>query len=88
MDEEQAQAILDSAKAQFKQLEFSEMDINIALVILGDLLGLFNKPYICKLTSNIDILSEWPIADPKFPEVLRVLANIFELMIKENELKK
>lgn len=74
MNREQVQALVISAEQHFKDLGWSEEDTSIEMVTLTLLL-------VTLLTSSL------PVTAKKFPEVMRVLANAFEVLSNKKDTK-
>lgn len=84
---EQATALVNSAKAQFTSAGLDQTDVTVGLILINDLMVMLGRPYLISRDENIE-LCLWPTDDKRFPEVLRVLANLLDVKINEENRKE
>lgn len=90
MTEQQAMAIVESAKAEFKMIFNSKEDVDFGIIWLCHLLSIIGADYYASksIAGILLFRNDFPIFDKKACEVLRVLANVLEAKIDIEEKEK
>lgn len=83
MTEQQAQWITDAAKNEFRII-LSESEIPQSMAVLNETIALITSDYYAhELPMGLALIpNRLPVFDKRFPEVLRVLANVWEAKLE------